>query len=142
MAAWLVVACADHVARGQAEGFVQACHGKAAPLRRMAPGDWVICYSPSQAFRGQDGLRSFTALGRITEGEPYLADMGNGFVPWRRNVNWMEGTAQPLKALADQLELTQSPSWGWRLRQGHLPLSEADAACVRSAMTAAVPSRP
>jgi len=35
---WIAVACADHVALGVAGGFMQVCHGKAAPLRRMRPG--------------------------------------------------------------------------------------------------------
>lgn len=43
---WVVTASADHAARGRAEGIVQACHGKVAPLRRMRPGDGVVIYSP------------------------------------------------------------------------------------------------
>jgi hypothetical protein len=38
---WLTVARAEHVRRGQAEGFMQVCHGKAAPLKRIQPGDWA-----------------------------------------------------------------------------------------------------
>jgi hypothetical protein len=38
---WLAVASAEHVRRGQAEGFMQVCHGKAAPLKRIQPGDWA-----------------------------------------------------------------------------------------------------
>jgi len=134
MAAWLVVACAEHVARGRREGFVQACHGKAAPLRRMKPGDWVVCYSPSSAFRGADGLKAFTALGQVAEGQPFLFDMGGGFIPWRRQIRWLEARPAPLREVAAHLELTRDPAWGWRLRQGYLPLSEADADCLRRAM--------
>jgi hypothetical protein len=32
---WIAVASADHVGRGRAPGFMQVCHGKAAPLRRI-----------------------------------------------------------------------------------------------------------
>jgi hypothetical protein len=39
---WLAVASAEHVRIGRAEGFMQVCHGKAAPLRRLRPDDWVI----------------------------------------------------------------------------------------------------
>ena len=38
---WLAVASADHVAVGRAEGFMQVCHGKVSPLRRLQPGDRV-----------------------------------------------------------------------------------------------------
>ena len=39
---WLAVASANHVRKGRAEGFMQVCHGKLAPLRRIKPGDHVV----------------------------------------------------------------------------------------------------
>ena len=47
---WIGVASADHVAHRKADGFMQVCHGKAAPLARIKPADGVIYYSPTQAF--------------------------------------------------------------------------------------------
>jgi len=44
---WIAVASAEHVRRGQSEGFMQVCHGKAAPLRRVRPGNRVVYYSPT-----------------------------------------------------------------------------------------------
>jgi hypothetical protein len=35
----------------EAKGFMQVSHGKAAPLRRIHPGDWVVYYSPTTAKR-------------------------------------------------------------------------------------------
>ncbi|MDR7306704.1 hypothetical protein [Rhodoferax saidenbachensis] len=38
---WIAVACAAHARRGCAvpqQGYMQVCHGKAAPLKRVAPG--------------------------------------------------------------------------------------------------------
>ena len=46
-ARWLAVASAEHVRRGRQGGFMQVNHGKAAPLRRIKPGDFVVYYSPS-----------------------------------------------------------------------------------------------
>ena len=43
---WLAVASAQHVRRGRTEGFMQVNHGKAAPLRRIRPGDGIVYYSP------------------------------------------------------------------------------------------------
>lgn len=43
---WVAVASAEHVRIGRAAGFMQVCHGKAAPLRRIKPGDRVAYYSP------------------------------------------------------------------------------------------------
>ena len=35
---WIAVASAEHVRLGRTQGFMQVCHGKAAPLRRMRAG--------------------------------------------------------------------------------------------------------
>jgi hypothetical protein len=43
---WIIVASKDHLQRGLAGGFIQANHGKAAKLKRMSLGDWIIFYSP------------------------------------------------------------------------------------------------
>lgn len=58
---WIAVASADHVMIGRALGFMQVCHGKAAPLRRLRAGDRVIYYVPTRQFRGRDRLQAFTA---------------------------------------------------------------------------------
>ena len=42
---WLAVASADHVAIGRRGGFMQVCHGKAAPLRRIQPGDTILMHA-------------------------------------------------------------------------------------------------
>lgn len=51
---WIAVASADHVAIGREQGFAQVNHGKAAPLRRMQPGDRIIYYAPVRTFRAGD----------------------------------------------------------------------------------------
>ena len=77
---WIVVASADHVRTGRAGGFMQAGHGKEAPLRRVRPGDRVACYSPTSEFGGKDRLQAFTEIGIARDGEPDQFDMGGGFV--------------------------------------------------------------
>ena len=86
---WIVVASADHVRKGGAGGFMQAGHGKLAPLRRVRPRDRIACYSPATAFGGKDRLQAFTAFGTVRDGEPYRVDMGDGFQPFRRDVDWL-----------------------------------------------------
>lgn len=39
---------------------MQVCHGKAAPLRRVKPGDRVVYYSPTLEFRSKSKLQAFT----------------------------------------------------------------------------------
>ena len=81
---WIAVASAAHVRRGREEGFMQVNHGKAAPLRRVKPGDGIVYYSPSTVLGEKDGLQAFTAVGTVREGEPYQGEMGGGFTPFRQ----------------------------------------------------------
>ncbi len=137
---WLVVAAAEHVAIGSNGGFVQVCHGKPAPLRRLQPGDRVVCYSPNQRYsashasRARDRLQAFTAIGTVREGEPYRADMGEGFGPWRRDVAWHEAEPMPISALQGALAFIQEKNWGYRLRQGLLEISDDDMTTIAEAM--------
>jgi len=135
---WIAVACADHVALGVAGGFMQVCHGKAAPLRRMCPGQYVAYYSPTAAFRGRQALQAFTAIGVIRDSEPYCFDMGGGFQPWRRNVDWLVCAMADIRPLLGKLEFTSSrgSAWGFPLRFGVLAVSDADMAVIAFAMSA------
>jgi len=86
---WIIVASKDHLQRGVAGGFIQANHGKAAPLKRMQAGDWVMFYSPKLEYDKPEKLQCFTAIGKIADDEIYQHDMGGGFVPFRRNVTFL-----------------------------------------------------
>jgi len=140
---WLAVASAEHVEIGRAGGFMQVCHGQATPLRRVKPGDRVVYYSPnriyrpSHAQRGKDRLQAFTALGTVREGRIYQADMGFGFRPFRRDVDWHEAAIVPLDALQPRLALTREKNWGYRLRHGLVEIAAEDMAAIAEAMFAA-----
>lgn len=133
---WLAVASADHVRRGRREGFMQVSHGRGAPLRRIRPGDGVVYYSPSAVYGEKDGLRSFTAIGVVREGEPYQGDMG-GFTPFRRDVDWADASEAPIAPLLDRLELTAGKqNWGYQLRFGLLKIGGKDFRLIAGAMGA------
>ncbi|GLR79209.1 EVE domain-containing protein [Azospirillum oryzae] len=139
IAAWIAVASAEHVRRGRAGGFMQVCHGKAAPLRRIRPGDRVVYYSPTDRFGAADGLKSFTAIGTVLPGEPYQFDMGDGFIPFRRDVSWWPSEEAPIQPLLDRLELTAGVrNWGYPFRFGLLSVSQGDFDRIAEAMRAAV----
>jgi hypothetical protein len=53
---WIGAASAEHVRRGRGEGFMQLGHGKAAPLKRIKPGDGIIYHSPTTVFGKKNGL--------------------------------------------------------------------------------------
>lgn len=134
---WIAVASADHVRRGRAGGFMQVCHGKAGPLRRIAPGDHVAYYSPTVAFGGSDRLQAFTAYGVAAAGAPYQVDMGDGFRPWRRDVLWHAGVDAPIAPLLERLTFTAGQrNWGYRFRFGLCAVDPADMALIARAMGA------
>ena len=135
MKSWIAVASAEHVRNGRVQGFMQVCHGKAAPLKRLKPNDWVVYYSPTITFGGKDKLQSFTAIGQIKEGEPYQVDMGNGFCPFRRDVCWVESQETAITPLLNYLDFTKNnKNWGYQFRFGLLEISEHDMQQISIAM--------
>jgi EVE domain len=137
---WVVVASADHVARGVAGGFVQACHGKRGPLRRMNPGDGVLCYSPTVAFGGKERLQAFTAIGVVDARDAYIADMGGGFRPYRSDIVWMSAQAASIRPLVDRLGLTRGrTNWGGVFRFGFCAIGWDDFVVVAAAMGVDLP---
>ena len=141
---WIAVASADHARRGRELGIMQVCHGKGGPLRRVQPGDGVVYYSPTTAFRGKDRLQAFTAIGRAKGGEVYQADMGQddtgkAFRPYRRDVDYVEADEAPILPLLERLEFTRArKSWGYAFRFGLVEISKADFDTVAVAMGAEV----
>lgn len=132
---WIGVASAEHVRHGLRTGIMQLCHGKASPLRRLRPGDRIAYYSPTLTFRGKDKLQAFTALGVVRAGEPYKFDMGGGFCPFRRDVDWFETQDAPIAPLLDVLDFTAGKrNWGYQFRFGLFAISERDMACIARAM--------
>lgn len=133
---WIAVACAEHARRGVNLGIMQVCHGKAAPLRRLAPGDRVATYSPAETFGGRDRLQSFTAMGVVADDTVYQADMGGGFVPWRRAVRYAsQARAAPIAPLLLLPGFALAgPGWGARLRFGLLRIDAASMDAIAAAM--------
>lgn len=134
---WIAVASANHVARGIAGGFMQVNHGKAAPLKRISPGDLICYYSPVKEFGGTEKLQAFTAIGTIKPGDIYQGDMGGGFTPFRRNVEWFTGRDAPIAPLLDKLEFTKGKTnWGYQMRFGLFEVSAVDMELIAASMKA------
>lgn len=137
---WIAVASAEHARRGCAapeQGFMQVCHGKCAPLKRVAPGDRVAYYAPTVTMGGKDKLQSFVSIGIVQPGEPYRFDMGGGFVPFRRNVVYTAAQETPIAPLLDQLEFVEDRTkWGYPFRFGLFKINDHDMSLIANAMTA------
>jgi hypothetical protein len=134
---WMAVASREHVLKGVEGGFCQACHGKRSPLARMKPGDWVIYYSSKLKFDEQEPCQKFTAIGQIQEGEPYEFDMGEGFVPFRRDVQFVDCQEVAIRPLIPKLSFITDPArWGYPFRTGFFEITESDFLVISDAMQA------
>jgi hypothetical protein len=137
---WIAVACADHARRGCAQpahGFMQVCHGKYAPLKRVMPGDLVTYYAPILTMGGKDTCQRFVSMGIVQPGLPYAFDMGDGFVPFRRDVVYVPAQEAPIAPLLDQLAFVEDRTrWGYKFRFGLFKVSDHDMALIAQAMRA------
>ena len=132
---WIAVASAEHARRGKA-GFMQVNHGKAAPLKRIHPGDGVAYYSPTVTLGGKDKLQALTLIGRVKAGDIYEGQMGD-WVAHRRDVDWAEAHDAPIAPLLDQLDFTAGKAnWGYQLRFGLFEISAHDFELIAKAMQA------
>ncbi|MFH7025387.1 MAG: EVE domain-containing protein [Heteroscytonema crispum UTEX LB 1556] len=132
---WVVVASREHVHHGVEGGFMQACHGKASPLKRLKVNDWVIYYSPKLEFGGKEKCQAFTAIGRVIGESFYPYDMGNGFILFRRKVQFFEYREVSILPLILNLDFIKNKNyWGYVFRFGFLEISKLDFNVVASLM--------
>ncbi len=133
---WIAVASAEHTRRGGTGGFMQVNHGKAAPLRRIHPGDGVAYYSPTTIFGSKDRLQAFTLIGCVRPGDIYAGEMGD-WIAHRRDVDWAPSTDASIAPLLDQLEFTAGKAnWGYQMRFGLFEISAHDFQLIAAAMGA------
>ncbi len=124
---WIGVASREHVLGGQAGGFIQVCHGKCGPLKRMEAGDWIVYYSPTLRFQESVPCSKFTAIGQILEKDPYQFRMSDDFVPWRRDVRFYAAHEADIQPLIGQLTFIHDKQrWGVPFRRGCFAIDEAD----------------
>ena len=139
---WIAVASAQHARRGCATpefGFMQVCHGKAAPLRRVQAGDRVAYYAPTVTMGGKDKLQAFVSIGIAQPGDPYAFDMGGGFVPFRKDVAYVPAQEAPIAPLLDRFEFVEDRHrWGAKFRFGLFAVSDHDMRLIAQAMKADV----
>jgi hypothetical protein len=85
----------------------------------MQVEDWIAYYSPAEKFGESISCRKFTAIGKISLGEPYLFRMSEEFIPWRRNVMFYEAQEIAIEPLIEKLSfILDKQRWGFPFRQG------------------------
>jgi hypothetical protein len=137
---WVAVASADHVARGREWGIMQVGHGKGAPLRRLHAEDRVAYYSPVRRFGTKDVCQAFTAIGVVRDERVYQVDMGEGFMPFRRDVDFLPAQEASIHPLLEELSFTRGlRSWGYAFRFGLLKVRDEDMALIARAMQVDLP---
>ncbi|WP_324678242.1 EVE domain-containing protein [Hymenobacter sp. GOD-10R] len=117
------------------QGIVQANHGKAAPLRRMQPGDGIVVYAPKLVYGEPTLCQRFVALGVVTDEPIYQATVGEDFHPFRRKARYeavIETSIQPL--LASLGFITNKAQWGYPFRFGCVEISQSNFDLIRRHM--------
>jgi len=132
---WIGVVSKEHVEQAVRAAFAQLNHGKAGPLERMHAGDGFAYYSPRITYPDGEMLQSFTALGRIRSGTVYQADAGDGFRPFRIDVDYVPVTDAPIRPLIADLGFIRSKQhWGAAFRFGVVQVPAADFARITAAL--------
>jgi hypothetical protein len=136
---WINTISREHVQSGIAGGFTQADHGKSTRLKRLTRGDAIVFYSPRTKMGGGDALQQFTALGIVTDDEPFQVEMTADFHPWRRRLRFVDAAEAPIAPLIDELSfITNKKSWGFPFRRGLFEIVADDFSRIAAAMNADV----
>lgn len=133
---WLGVAVRDHVMRGVDGGFAQLGHGKESAIRALGQGDILIYYASRERLDGGAPVRAFVAMGEVVTPEPYRAQQGEGFCPWRHDMRYFEAREAPIHPLLEELDFTRGRGrhWGMAVRGSRHALTAADARRIARAM--------
>jgi hypothetical protein len=132
---WVIVASKDHVQRGITGEFAQACHGKAAPLKRMRKDDFIIYYSSKQTMGKLDKCQEFTAIGKIKDEEVYPFQMTADFCPFRSKIEFFIHKDISILPLINDLQfIPNKKSWGYPFRFGVLEINKHDFELISSQM--------
>ena len=132
---WLICASRDHVLKGVEGGFAQAGHGRKDLVSKLAKGDWLVFYSAKDEYEGGKPLQKFTALGLVTDEEPYQPDATENFKPYRRAVAFKKINETEIRPLLDELTFIKNKKkWGFYLISGFRELSKEDFDVIQAAM--------
>ena len=132
---WCGVISRTHIAIGNEGGFIQLNHGKRTALSRLRAGDGLVVYSPRTSYPDGEPLQAFTAIGVIKDDRIYQVDMGDGFVPYRRDVKYIPCQDAPIKYLIGDLSFIKNKAhWGMYFRFGYLQIPEEDFALIAEKM--------
>lgn len=132
---WIAAISKEHTLRGVNGGFIQVCHGKPGPLKRMKKGDFLLVYSSKITMEGKEKHQAFTAVGKVRDEEVYPFQMTENFRPFRRNIDFLECTEASILPLIEKLEfIPDKKSWGYPFRFGFFEINRNDFIFITSKM--------
>ena len=134
---WIGVASRAHVHNGLIGGFAQLGHGSHTEVKALRKGDWIIYYSPKEALDENDPVQAFTAIGEVLSDHPYQVNAGNGFEPWRVDVDFRrDANEAPIRPLLETLDLTRErgKQWGMAVRRSKIKINAGDFARIARTM--------
>ena len=132
---FLICASRDHVLKGVEGGFAQAGHGRKDLISKLSKGDWIVFYSSKDKFENGKPLQKFTALGKVTDEDPYQANTTGDFKPYRRNVEFKNVEETEIRSLLEQLTFIKNKKkWGIYLISGFREISKEDFNVINNKM--------
>ena len=106
---WIAVISRDHAMIGAQSGFLQVCHGKAAPLRKTSADDEVFIYCPRTGMGAGEVLKRVEYRCVIENDTVYQVEQPPGFKPFRKDVRFDAGfQGIPIDDIRG-MELTANP---------------------------------
>ncbi|MEO8515109.1 MAG: EVE domain-containing protein [Flavobacterium sp.] len=132
---WVATISKEHTQRGASGNFIQVCHGKQAPLKRMKKGDFLLVYSSKITMEGNEKCQAFTAVGQVSDDDVYQFEMTENFKPFRRNIQFLKCQESSIIPLINDLEfIPNKKSWGYPFRFGFFEINENDFNFITSKM--------
>jgi len=132
---FLICASKDHVVMGIQQGIAQAGHGRKDFMSKLSKGDRIVYYSSKDAFEGGNIYQKFTAIGKITDDEPYQGGTKNKFKAYRRNVDYQTCHEAEIRPLIERLSFIKNKKrWGFYLISGFREISKEDFEIIKHAM--------
>lgn len=108
---------------------------KTRAIKADVPGDWPVYYSPTELFGEKIPCCKFTAIGFVKPREPYQFQISSDFIPWRRDIEFMESNETSSLPLIDSLSFIQNKQrWGFTFRHGCFSISSNDFQIIASSM--------
>ena len=133
---WIAVVPKAPVERCIAENFAMFAHGRHDAVKRVKPRDWLAYYSPRTLLKGGDEVRTFTAIGRFADREPYEVEMSAGRVGWRRDIAYEKKAREAgIYPRLDQLSFIKDREhWGLFFHRSLFSVTRDDFALIAGAM--------